>query len=479
MEKLNIIDELNKLGISTTRKGAKTFCCCPLHKEDSPSCLIDIKNNRFHCFGCGEDGDVYELVSKVTGKPIDILKGKKIVLSDEIASNNFALKFYQKCLNETTSGEKAIDYLVKRGLDKDTIDYFSIGLAPDKESSMFAMLQKASDIKDLGISKNACYNSSLTKKDKSDFFRNRIMFPICDLNGNVIGFTGRTIDGDEIKYLNTPETLEFKKKEILFNFYKALGAIKKQKKVFIVEGPFDVISYHLAGIENVISPLTCNISSEQLKLITDNCGKDLEFIIAFDSDKAGINGIKNCQELFKSESIWNYKMIRYAYKDAGEYVEKGHLEDLKKVISNPFDIADYMASFYHQAKGQDAKSRTINTFVSLIYTLPEIFLKEEVSKFEDLINDKEGFVSDLLFKRKGENNLLKLIMASIKKDKKNLKTFNFLVNEKLLTKGEKEVLNNLEHYDFKKFENNYKFTNLVIAFLKKRVKKFVNEEEIF
>lgn len=476
-EKLNIVDELNKFNIKIVKKGAKNFCCCPLHKEDSPSCLIDIKNNRYHCFGCGEDGDVYDLVSKLTGKPIEVLKGKEIKLSDEIASNNLALKFYQKALKETKEGEKALEYLEKRGLDKDTINYFNIGYAPGESGSIYSLLLKSSEIKETGVSKNACYNSSLVKGDKTNFFTSRIMFPIENLDGNVIGYTARTTVGDDIKYLNTPETLEFKKKEILFNFFRALPSIKKKKQVYVVEGPFDVMAYHLVGIENVVSPLTCNISREQLKLITDNCGLDLEFIIAFDSDKAGINGIKNCQELFKSVSIWNYKMIRYSYKDAGEYIEQNKKEELKNSILNALDISSYMASFYKQTKSQDAKSRIINAFVSLIYTMPDLFLKEQVLKFEEEIGDKESFTSDLLFKRKGENNLLKLIFARIKQDEKNLEIFKLLVNDKLLTDGEKEVLNNLSHYDFKNFKNNYKFTNLVIAFLKKRAKKFINNKE--
>lgn len=467
--KLNIVEELSKLNIKTTQKGTKTFCCCPFHKEDSPSCLIDAKNNRYHCFGCGEDGDVYDLVSKLTGTPKDILKGKTIYLSNEIKANNLALKFYQTGLLNTKIGDTILASQAKRGLTKEVVEYFNIGYAQEKDS-LYNVFEGAKKIGELSPISS---KHPLIKENKTDFFKSRIMFPIFDLNNNVLGFTGRTTVNDDIKYLNTPETLEFKKKEVLYNFTKALTSIKATKKVYIVEGPYDVIAYYLCGILNVVSPLTCNLSKEQLNLLTKNCGKDLEFVVAFDSDKAGINGIKNCMELFKSESIWNYKIIKYAYKDAGEYIEKGEKDKLKALISKPLDIASYMASFYNKTKNQDTKSRIINSFVSLIYTFPDIFLKEEVVKFETLINDKESFTSDILFKRKGDNNLLKLIMFQIKEEPKKMEIFNLLVNEKLLTKSELSVIHNLPKYSFNNFKNSYKITNLVVAFIKKRAKKII------
>ena len=477
--KLEILEELDKLGIKYQKKGNRYFCCCPFHSEKTPSCLIDVKNNRYYCFGCGEYGSVYDLVSKIKGIPVSTLIGHAPKLSDELIINNYAKELYNCCLLNTNTGVEILNQNRKRGLTDEVVEYFSIGYAPRNFLHPLKEIleETAKNDNSFGIKPYSWRFSPLINEKGNEIFRERIMFPIQSINGNVLGFTGRTtVKEENFKYLNTSESVEFKKKNVLFNIFKAKNAIEKQRQVYIVEGPFDVIAYHLCGVENVVSPLTCSLSQNQLNLILDNFGKDIEFIIAFDNDTAGKKGIKNAIELLKQNSIWNYKIIQYKYKDAGEYVEYSKLEELKKLISSPLDIASYMSLFYLNTNDNKMKSKYINSFVSFIYGFPSFVAKDMLIKFEKLTNDKDKFAINLYLKRKTDKEILKFMFYQMQHSKQKLDAFKAIISESILSKNEVKVLEDIAKFNLRDYENDFPFSYLISSFVKLRCKELIKEE---
>ena len=174
-----------------------------------------------------------------------------------------------------------------------------------------------------------------------------------------------------------------------------------------------------------------------------------EFIIAFDNDTAGKKGIKNAIELLKQNSIWNYKIIQYNYKDAGEYVEYSKLEELKKLISSPLDIASYMSLFYLNTNDNKIKSKYINSFVSFIYGFPSFVAKDMLIKFEKLTNDKDKFAINLYLKRKTDKEILKFMFYQMQHSKQKLDAFKTIISESILSKNEVKVLEDIAKFNLR------------------------------
>ncbi len=487
MIKPSILSELELLGKETVKKGNRTFTKSWLSgKEDkNPSVLIDVEKNSWYDFSTGEYGDSIDIEAFRKGVSRNQLIKKPIEVPREILINEDTSKFYQRILRNTQEGLNIQKDLEKRGLNKDLIEKLEIGLTysdfvlRDILKELSKQENKYAET-DILLSPVFSIKKANGKTYVNEFFRDRIIFPIKNEYNFTVGFTGRTFKNDEsIKYLNTSESNIFKKKEFLYNINNALASIKKKKQVYIVEGPFDVVAYLNAGVENVISTLTCNISEQQLIKLLSLGGKDLEFIIAFDNDKAGIKGVKNCMELFKQFSIWNYKIVSYEYKDAGEYIVYQKLNDLKNVLKNPKSISEYLATFYNKSNSLSKKSSFINTFVSLVYTFPEFVSNELISSFSMLTNQSEDFIFNLLMEKKKSSEILKYILWHIKNNPSHKNMFKIMVNDVLLEKAEREVLNNLNKFDLKDYENNYKLSNLILQFIKSRSKEKLKEENPF
>lgn len=482
MNKPDILSELNEIGHNTIKKGKRIFASSWLsgHEDKNPSVLIDVEKNTWYDFSTGKFGDSIDILAFRKGVDrSQLVKEKKV--SPEVLINKDALKLWRANLENTIDGTKVIDYLEKRGLNKELREKLEIGLTVSSKKTLKKFLEEMSDNYHEYSKESVRFSPLFSMKmfeNKTYFnevFNDRIMFPIKNEFNQIVGFTGRTYKNDSIKYLNSSETDVFKKKEFLYNINNALASIKKKKQVYIVEGPFDVVAYMNVGIENVVSTLTCNISEEQLIKLLSLGGKDLEFVIAFDSDTAGVQGIKNCMELFKQFSIWNYKVINYSYKDASEYIETNKLNELKELLNNPRSIASYLGLFYNKTSSLSKKSSYINSFVSLIYTFPDFVIDSLINEFNELTDQEDSeFLINLLMTKKKPSTILKLICYHLKNDDETLKMFDLMVNDKLLTNEEKEVIKNIKKYSFKTFQNNYKVTNLIMQFIKGRSREIIN-----
>ena len=261
--------------VSLKKKGKNYWGCCPFHGEKTPSFSVNPEKGFFYCFGCQNGGNVFNFLMKVENitffdavkllaKKVNIPLPEKEKSPRELARdkelnelfhvNELARDFFHACLTKTNFGKPARDQLVSRGITAEFIDFFKLGFAPptwDKLSLTFS--QRGID---LDILLKSGLSAARTSGDGVyDRFRNRVMFPISDVRGRVVGFGGRVLDNSQPKYLNSPETLIFNKRHVLYGFDSAYKHIREAGQVVIVEGYMDAIALYSEGIKNVVASL--------------------------------------------------------------------------------------------------------------------------------------------------------------------------------------------------------------------------------
>ena len=290
--------------IKLERRGKNMLGLCPFHNEKTPSFSVSAEKQLYHCFGCGASGNVFSLVMELekltfpeAARFLAKRAGIKIPerereagpgdqLKDKIYNLNLAAaRYYQYQLLKTTPGKKALNYLLKRGINRQTIETFMLGYAPGNWTGFFNFASKKGASPELLV--KAGLVSPGKEKSHYDRFRNRIIFPIFTLSGKVAGFGGRLLEEKEKggpKYLNSPETLVYNKSSILYGLNFAREEIRRQKKAVVMEGYTDVITAYQAGIKNVVASLGTALTAEQGRLLRNQA--DL-VITAYDSDSAG------------------------------------------------------------------------------------------------------------------------------------------------------------------------------------------------
>lgn len=280
---------------------------CPFHGEKSPSFHVSSDRQIFHCFGCGEGGDVFTFVQKMEGMDFPevlIHLGKKTGVEVKRFSttegnikqrlmviHELATSFYKKVLSDSSIAQSAREYLSNRGIDQSIIEKFELGFATDDWSRLSDVLLKK------GFSESELVQSGLSLHKRSgsgviDRFRNRIMIPLRDQHGNTVGFTGRVLPGadkESAKYMNSPETAIYHKGRLLYGLDLAKRAIKDQKSVIVVEGNLDVVASHKANVENVVASSGTALTYDQLELLKRYTQT---VIFCFDRDVAGLNAAK-------------------------------------------------------------------------------------------------------------------------------------------------------------------------------------------
>jgi DNA primase len=287
--------------VSLKKKGRNWFGLCPFHGERTPSFSVNPELNIFKCYGCGKGGDVYTFLmeyEKVTfAQSVELLadrlglkipRRKKEREQDDsydrlVYANRFARDLYRGLL-EKEQGRPALDYLEARGLDEETIQGFELGWAPVKRGA----LKKAA--LEHGITEETLLDAGLLYRSEEssetyERFRGRIMIPILNPAGTVIGFGGRLLADGEPKYLNTPDTRLFHKGEVLYGLEKTRGAIRRDSQALVVEGYMDLISLYRHGVHPVVAPMGTALTPQQAKLL----GRySKEVFLLYDADKAGL-----------------------------------------------------------------------------------------------------------------------------------------------------------------------------------------------
>lgn len=419
-QRANIVDIISEY-IPVEQRGRNYFAVCPFHDDHNPSMSISPDKQIYTCFVCGAHGNVFTFVmeyeqvtfieavriigSKI-GIEVDITQYKEKKESTKEANlyeiYEIANKFYQNNIN-TKDGSIAKEYLNKRGFDEALIKEFGIGLSTNNKLYSLLSSKKFND-EDLiksGISSNS--------NDRYyDTFTNRIMFPLWDLEGRVVGFSGRIYNTEDAsKYVNSKESDIFKKGKLIYNYHRAKDEIRRKRSVIITEGFMDVIALHKVGIKNVVATMGTAVTNEQAALIKKLSNN---VIICFDGDNAGDKGTLSCAvELMNCGII--PKIVRLPEKlDPDEYINKYGVDKLKEYIDNPKSYLNYKIDYYKKNTNFE-NSDEISEYIKNV--------------IKELKNDNDNIVKELTIKALSDetnvsvttlNNLLKQENNSIVKE---------------------------------------------------------------
>jgi len=417
-EKVNITDLITSY-VPLRKSGKNYKANCPFHKEKTPSFMVSEELQRYRCFGCGKSGDVFNFVMEFEGVEFgDALKmlaekaGIKLKQEDNkyakeskeinqkiLKMNAIAAKFYFHLLTKHKFGEPALKYLKDRGINESTINEFKLGYAPNSWDSLSKLLVKKGyspkDIVDSGLGRYRKGNS-----DTYDMFRARLMFPLTDHMGKIIGFAGRALDNQEPKYINTQETVIFHKERFLFGLDKAKASIRQKNKAIIVEGEFDMISPYQAGYKNIAASKGTALTLGQVALLKRYAQTA---ILVFDNDEAGVEAAMRGTHIIQNAGVdLKVASIPKGYKDPDDLV-KDNPSKFEKVISSALPLWDY---YFLYAKNKwdlsdvFEKKNASNFLVSAIRNIEDEVIKSSyIKKFASLFDMKEETVISMLEKK--------------------------------------------------------------------------------
>ena len=314
------------------QNGRNRKCLCPFHLEKTPSFVVYEDTQSFYCYGCGAGGDVITFIMRIEN--LEYLEALKLLAErvglplpenerdDQQAKlrqrllelNRQAARYFHSVL-KGPDGKSARDYFAQRRLSAKTIVRYGLGYAPDSWNALRNTFQKQ------GYSYEEMVQADLIVRSKSgsyyDKFRNRVIFPILDLRGNVIAFGGRVLDDQTPKYVNTSDTLVFQKKRNLFSLNFAKNS--REKTLILAEGYMDVIAMHQAGFTGAVATLGTALTSEQARLISRYAD---DVVIAYDSDEAGQKATSRASKLFGAAGVTARVLRLYGAKDPDEFIKK-------------------------------------------------------------------------------------------------------------------------------------------------------------
>ena len=325
-------------------RGSLATGLCPFHNEKTPSFTVYVNTQSYYCFGCGSGGDAITFIKNIENldytEAVTMLAERSGLAlpadgyDDGVAkmkrrmydANREAARFFHSCLF-TPDGKTGLDYFLSRGLSMETIRHFGLGYAPDKWDGLLRHM------KSKGYSEQELVAADLAKKTQKgyiiDTFRNRAMFPIIDVKGSVIAFGGRVLDDSKPKYVNTSDTLVYKKSQGVF----ALNFAKRgsDKTLILCEGYMDVIAYHQAGFENAVAGLGTAFTPEQAKLISKYAE---EVILSYDNDEAGQNATRKAIGILSKTPLRIRVARLQGGKDPDEIIKKYGKDKMRQILSS-------------------------------------------------------------------------------------------------------------------------------------------------
>lgn len=334
----NKIEDVMAAYVTLQRSGRYLKCSCPFHSEKTPSCVIYPDSESFYCFGCGAGGDVITFVMRISNlsyieavrllaersgiaMPEDVQKGDDFTKRKQrlFEINKKAARFFFENLRDEKKGLEARKYLKKRGLTPATITKYGIGFACTSWTTLRDYMLAEGYTEDELIDASLITRSSRTG-GTYDFFMNRVMFPFINLQGNIVGFGGRTLDpNDQRKYLNTRETIVYKKSSFLFSMNFAKNSAAKTKRLLLCEGNMDVISLNQSGFENSAATCGTAITDEHARIISQYCD---EVVICYDMDEAGRKASDKAINALSQVGVKTKVIKMEGAKDPDEYILK-------------------------------------------------------------------------------------------------------------------------------------------------------------
>ena len=387
---IDIIDVISHY-IPLTPRGKNFFGVCPFHDDHSPSMSVSKDKQIYKCFSCGATGNVFNFVmdyenvsfpealkilSDITGisiTGIEVKSSKKNINKNLYDIYDVSSKLYINNLS-TNFGKGAKEYLHNRGITDELIHEFDIGLSLKEKDLLTKLLVKK------GFSDKDMLDSGLIVKNDygySDIYSNRIMFPLYDVSGKIVGYSGRIYNGEDTsKYINTRETAIFKKGEMLYNYHRARESCRKKNVVIITEGFMDVIRCHSVGITNVVAAMGTAFTKNHVMLIR-KLARDV--ILCFDGDEAGAKATESCIDLLMEYNIIP-KVVRLPENlDPDEYILKYGKDKFIDKLDNPINVMDFKLSYLKNNKDLSSSvdmSSYVNSVISELNKIDDDVLRE-------------------------------------------------------------------------------------------------------
>ncbi len=467
-EENDIVDVVSEY-VNLKKAGRNYTGLCPFHNEKTPSFVVSPDKQIFKCFGCGETGNVFSFLIKKRNisfkEALEILaENKNIYLENEKNGKNkkYELENINKAaarffLNNLKKNKRAYDYFLKRGIDTKSIFHFGLGYAEDKWDSLYNHLKKTGYTEENLLTLGLIEKS--TKGNFYDKFRNRVIFPVFNVYGNIIGFGARVLDNSLPKYLNSKESMLFKKGSNLYGLNFAIKEGIKDNTIIIVEGYMDVISLYQHGIYNAVAALGTSFTINQARLLKKYAKK---IVLCFDTDEAGLKASKRTIDILKDVDDLDIKIISLPNgKDPDEYIKEKGKEEFLKLILKAYSVIDFQIFFIKKGKDLTNKDQIIKYIEGVL----------------SIIRDISPIERDIYIKR---------LSSETKVSEQSL-------HESLLKKGSKQNRNYREsentqidniHQNSKDHKMNFKERVLLKIFIENKTIRsnfmdFINREDFF
>ena len=368
--------------VALKKSGQNYKGLCPFHSEKTPSFMVSQTKQIFHCFGCAAGGDVVSFLMKHDNLPFGealqyLAKKSGLKITDSAFDKNFsakrqkilqvneeAMKFYMRALRQSNT---AMAYLEQRGISEDALTTFSIGYAPDQRNTLSLHLKK------MGHSDSILMNAGLAVADGKvcrDWFRGRILFPICNMRNDIVAFGGRVMDNALPKYINSPETEIFKKSETLYAINLSKDEIRKKGYALIVEGYLDAIMCHQHGFKNTVAPLGTALTSRhvhKLKSLTNMV------VLVFDSDDAGVSAARRSLSILCETDIRAKVLLLPPGEDPDSFLRKTGSEPFSKSLSSAQSTIEFLLS---SAKGE--RIEVVREALVMIASMKDLLQADEL-----------------------------------------------------------------------------------------------------
>lgn len=353
--RLSIIDLIESY-TSVKKTGRGYVGLCPFHDDRNPSMHIDEEKGLFHCFSCGAGGDILGFYMRYNNTTFpealqELAKRANIPIEKTAPRakgssaagalfkiNSIVSKYYQKTLEESARGKPALEYIAKRGIPRDVAKEFGLGYAPEGWDNLAKFLAKHKA--PLGLAERV---GLLVRRNSGDGhydrFRGRLMFPIVNVDGKVIGFGGRVIDGEgEPKYINSPESEIYHKRSSFYGLDKSRDHIRRARRAIIVEGYMDFLSVYVSGVRNVVATLGTALTRDHvgvLKRYTDR------YVVIFDGDESGIKAAVRSLDVFLEEGLLPNVVILPEGTDPDSFLSERGKDALLSLIENAPGLLDF------------------------------------------------------------------------------------------------------------------------------------------
>lgn len=504
-DKLDIVDIVQN-SVVLKKNGSNYWGLCPFHNEKTPSFSVNPQKQIYKCFGCGEGGDVFSFIMKTQGLSFsEVIKEYAQKFGIELPNNfsgskdltdkkniivkalSTASKIYSKNLSDNPEGKKALDYLIKRGINQDIIQKYNLGFSLNDYQGLQNEIDK-SKYSDEILEAAGLIIKKENKPGFIDRFRNRIMIPIYNESGEIIAFGARAIEENQNpKYLNSPDTIVYNKSKILYGIYQAKNSIKTEDKVIIMEGYFDVISTQANGIKNCVASCGTSLTLDHIKLISKYCASR-RIYLSFDTDTAGqkaanrgsiiiketlsgLGEIKQYEQSFKAlNTSTDYNQDKYACeirvisplegKDPDEFIRENGVEAYRKYIDSAPLLIDYQVNSILKEKKENLsvqeKLQIINKLIPILKEINNKIVRseyiEKISK--ELSINQAALEKELLdidenrdsFKKK-TSQIVKKSSNILEKTQKNLLSICLMECNTLNIQQLINIMKNVTFYD--------------------------------